>query len=59
LMEPELVEQIKAAGRAWIEAQAKAQSGEGKPWMAEVWESYQAYQDTWASNAFTRTWDVE
>lgn len=59
MMEPELVAEIKAAGRDWIEAEAAKMTDEGKPWMAEIWASYKAYQDTWAKNAFTRTWDVE
>lgn len=59
MMEPALVAEIKAAGREWVDAQATQMTADGKPWMEEVWKSYKAYQDTWAKNAFTRTWDIE
>jgi TRAP-type mannitol/chloroaromatic compound transport system substrate-binding protein len=59
MMEPALVEEIKAAGQQWMRAQVDRMDAEGKPWTSEIWASYKAYHDNWAKNAFTRTWDVE
>lgn len=59
MMEPALVDQIKSAGRGWIAANAETRAAGGDARMSEIWESYRAYQDNWARNAFTRTWDME
>lgn len=56
---PETQAAIKQATREWFTAQAAEQSGKGNPWTQRIMESMLSYQETWASNAFTRAWDTE
>ena len=46
-LDDEAQSKIEELGRAWSQAQAKAQTAKGNPWMARVSESYWGFYDRW------------
>ena len=46
-LDDEAQRKIEELGRAWSQAQAKAQTAKGNPWMARVSESYWGFYDRW------------
>ena len=58
-LDPALQAEIKAETLKWLQGQAKEQSDKGNAWMQRILDSVLTYQAAWASNGFTRAWDLE